>query len=507
VVDTGVWGSHPDLAAKMVDGWYRYDDGGGVIVSGPIPAGTNSDLLGHGTHVAGIAAASTNNGIGVAGVSWGAPIMPFRVFKSGSATDYEVSVAILWVADHGAKVINLSLGGTLYDSALAAAVAYAWDHGAVVVAAAGNSDGAAPMYPAAYPNVLGVANAGANDFTTNYPSGPGGYGSWVDLAAPGQGIFSTYNNGSYVLMSGTSMATPHAAGLAALIWSANPALTNAQVTYILTSTAEKVGPSAYDANGWNQYLGYGRINAAAATSAAPRIALAGPATADSLSLITYTLVLNSGNLAPVADVTITDALPAGASFVDASDGGVVVNGVVSWTLPTLSALETVTRLLTVTATHDLVNSDYGASSAAGVLAMGVAPVVTRVMGPVMAIAKSGPAWFEPGEPVTYTITVSNSGVQAASGLVVSDVLPAGAAFVAASDGGAEAGGVISWTVGGLAVGQPLTRTLTVSATQSLVNSAYGASCAEGATVVGSLTITSVAAYYHLYFPLWLESWP
>jgi thermitase len=389
VVDTGVWGSHPDLAAKMVDGWYRYDDGGGVIVSGPIPAGTNSDLLGHGTHVAGIAAASTNNGIGVAGVNWGAPIMPFRVFKLDYATDYDVSVGILWVADHGARVINLSLGGPDYVQTLADAVAYAWEHGAIVLAAAGNSNAATPFYPAAYPNVLGVANSGASDITTNYPTGPGGYGSWVDLAAPGQSIISTYNNGGYTYLSGTSMATPHAAGLAALIWSANPSLTNAQVTYILTSTAEKVGPYPYDASGWNQYLGYGRIH----------------------------------------------------------------------------------------------------------------------VGPALTVVKSGPALFEPATPFTYTLTVTNSGVQAASGLVVTDALPAGASFVAASDGGARAGGVVSWTVGGLGIGQTVTRTLTVSATQTLVNSMYGASCGEGASVLGSQAVTSAVALYHLYLPFWLNNWP
>jgi thermitase len=389
VVDTGVWGSHPDLAAKMVDGWYRYDDGGGVIVSGPITAGTNSDQLGHGTHVAGIAAASTNNGIGVAGVSWGAPIMPFRVFKLDFASDYDVSVGILWVTDRGAKVINLSLGGPDYAQTLADAVAYAWAHGAIVVAAAGNANTSTTFYPAAYPNVLGVANAGTNDVTTNYPSGPGGYGSWVDVAAPGQSILSTYNNGGYAYMSGTSMATPHVAGLAALIWAANPSLTNAQVIYTLTSTAEKVGPAPYDASGWNQYLGYGRLH---------------------------------------------------------------------W-------------------------------------------------GPALAIAKAGPAWFEPAAPLTYTLSVVNGGIQAASGLVITDALPAGASYLAASDGGVQAGGVVSWTVGSLAIGQTVTRTLTVSATQTLVNSAYGAVCLEGASVWGSQAVTSSAALYHLYLPLWVNAWP
>ncbi|MDP3047464.1 MAG: S8 family serine peptidase [Chloroflexota bacterium] len=275
VVDTGVWGSHPDLLAKMVDGWYHYTESG-TIFDGPIPAGTPHDPYGHGTHVAGIAAASTNNGLGVAGVSWGAPIMPFRSQASnGNGSDYDVATGIAWVTDHGAKVINISLGGPTYVQTLADAVAYAWQHGALVVAAAGNSAYVSPTYPAAYPFALGVAATDINES----PGYGFAHGPWVDVAAPGVGVLSTLpscskalymcSDSRYGQASGTSMATPHASGLAALIWSANPALTNAQVTYILTSTAEKVGPVGY-VNGWNEYLGYGRINAAAAISATPR---------------------------------------------------------------------------------------------------------------------------------------------------------------------------------------------------------------------------------------------
>jgi thermitase len=273
VVDTGVWASHPDLSAKMVDGWYNYTENS-ILYSGPLTAGTSTDPYGHGTHVAGIAAANSNNGIGVAGVNWGAPIMPFRSQASnGSGTDADVATGVVWVTDHGAKVINISLGGPDYVQTLADAVAYAWQHGAMVVAAAGNSSAVSPTYPAAYPFALAVAATDSGDL----PGSGFAHGSWVDVAAPGVVVLSTLpvcsqafymcNNSGYGTASGTSMATPHAAGLAALIWSANPSLTNVQVTYILTSTAEKVGPYSYDASGWNEYLGYGRINAAAAVSA------------------------------------------------------------------------------------------------------------------------------------------------------------------------------------------------------------------------------------------------
>ncbi len=400
VVDTGVWGSHPDLVGKMVDGWYRYQQDAygnysstGIVYSGPITAGTPNDPYGHGTHVAGIAAASTNNGIGVAGVNWGAPIMPFRSqANNGSGSDFDVATGVIWVTDHGARVINISLGGEGYVQTLADAVAYAWQHGALVVAAAGNYNGAIPSYPAAYPFVLGVAATNSSDQWANF--GTSGHGYWVDVAAPGVGVLSTlppsghmYDPTGYGLASGTSMATPHVAGLASLIWSANPSLTNAQVTYVLTSTAEKVGPYPYDANGWNEYLGYGRIR----------------------------------------------------------------------------------------------------------------------VGPALTIAKSGPALFEAGAPFSYTLTVTNSGVQVASGLVLTDVLPAGAGFLIASDGGTESGGLVTWNVGGLAIGQAVSRTLIVTATQTVSNSLYGASSLEGAAVAGSQTITSAVARYHIYLPLVLNN--
>ena len=404
VVDTGVWGSHPDLVGKMVDGWYQYqqDASGnysptGTVYNGPITAGTANDPYGHGTHVAGIAAASTNNGIGVAGVNWGAPIMPFRSqANNGNGSDFDVATGIIWVTDHGAKVINISLGGPDYVQTLADAVAYAWEHGAMVVAAAGIRPPCRPPILRPIPIAPGRGgNRHNHDFSgrVGCPRPMGGRGrAWRGrvehpAACPRLTMCKLYwLRHAY---SGTSMATPHAAGLAALIWSANPSLTNAQVTYILTSTAEKVGPYPYDASGWNEYLGYGRIH----------------------------------------------------------------------------------------------------------------------VSPLLSISKSGPAMFEPAAPFSYTLTVTNSGIQTASGLVVTDVLPNGAAFLIASDGGSESGGLVTWNVGALAIGQTVSRTLVVSATQTVTNSLYGATCAEGASVAGSQVVTSVAALYHLYLPVWLVDWP
>ena len=220
VIDTGVDGTHPDLTAQMVDGAFQFTDFTGVH-TGTIPAGTKNDPHGHGTHVAGILGASTNNATGVAGMFWGARIMPFRSQDStGNGEDYDVAAGLVWVVDHGASVVNISLGGTAYNQALADAAAYAWANGVVVVAAGGNYSGLTPTYPAAYTDVLGISPTGQSDQWVNF--GTTGHGFWIDAAAPGQGVLSTHLYSGYVSMSGTSMASPLVAGLAALIRSRQP---------------------------------------------------------------------------------------------------------------------------------------------------------------------------------------------------------------------------------------------------------------------------------------------
>ncbi|MFZ3062515.1 MAG: S8 family peptidase, partial [Actinomycetota bacterium] len=251
ILDTGVDLSHPDLAAKIVPG-YNFAYG----TSNP------SDDNGHGTHVAGIAAAVTNNGSGVAGVSWGSKIMPVKVLDSfGSGDDFAIQQAIVWAADNGAKVINMSLGGPGYLQSTQDAVNYAYGKGVVLVAAAGNSGVSTPYYPAAYNHVISVSATGNSDIITSYSN----YGSWIDVAAPGggsvgtDGIISTFwDSGSHVYASGTgtSMAAPHVSGLAALLRAYSPTLTNDQVEQQIESMADDLGSPGKD-----NYYGYGRINA------------------------------------------------------------------------------------------------------------------------------------------------------------------------------------------------------------------------------------------------------
>jgi len=275
IIDTGVDTGHPDLANKLVAGYdfVDYDD-------------DPSDENGHGTHVAGIAAAIANNGIGVAGMAWGARIMPVRALDyKGSGYNSAITEGIIWAYQNGANIINLSLGGIDDSQTMQNAVNAAHAAGSLVVAAMGNCRTSCKIngntyynptqYPAAYNNVMAVAATDRDDNFAYYSQ----YGAHCDIAAPGgdlraqwsNGIYSTmptyavymttnYNyNNNYEYMQGTSQATPHVSGLAALIWSMNPALTPDEVQDLIEQTADDLGPAGKDDD-----YGWGRINAHAA---------------------------------------------------------------------------------------------------------------------------------------------------------------------------------------------------------------------------------------------------
>ena len=259
VVDTGADASHPDLAGQLVAG-YNF-------------VGNNSNTTddnGHGTHVAGTVAALTNNGLGVAGIAYNAKVMPVKVLDSTGAGSYTAIInGITYAADHGARVINMSLGGYSYSASLQEAVNYAWNRGVVIVAAAGNDNTSSPSYPAACQNVIAVAATDQNDNKASFSN----YGAHISVAAPGVSILSTVRGGSYAAWNGTSMASPHVAGLAALVISQSPSRTNAQVRQIMEQSADDKGTS-----GWDKYFGWGRVNAyrALAGSAVPTPTSSGP---------------------------------------------------------------------------------------------------------------------------------------------------------------------------------------------------------------------------------------
>ncbi|MBB6282742.1 S8 family serine peptidase [Geobacillus subterraneus] len=239
VVDNGVQTNHPDLAGKIVSPYN--------VVTGTrsVPAGE------HGTHVAGIIAASINKK-GVTGVAPNVKIMPVNVFEGEGATSYDVAYGIVYATDQGANVINLSLGAYAATNYEAAAVQYAASKGAVLVAAAGNDDTYLPSYPAAFEPVIAVSATDGDDFITDFSN----YGNYIDLAAPGVNIYSTFPGSSYYGLHGTSMAAPIVSGTAALVLSKNPLLTRGEVENILRKSTVDRG-----SKGWDVFYGYGRIDA------------------------------------------------------------------------------------------------------------------------------------------------------------------------------------------------------------------------------------------------------
>jgi thermitase len=236
IIDTGVDLDHPDLQANIVPG---YD-----FVNGD---STSDDDHGHGTHVAGIAAAVGNNGVGIAGVNWTAGIMPLKVLDAtGSGTSYDLSQAVYYAVDNGANVINMSLGAPSskwpcdwHD--VEDAFNYTLDNGVLVVVAAGNDGQDGVNCPAAYEQVVAVGSTTASDTRSAFSN----YGPRLDIAAPGNTIYSTLPGG-YGSSSGTSMAAPHVAGLATLLWSFVPSLTDNQVRDIRLEAADDLYPSASD---------------------------------------------------------------------------------------------------------------------------------------------------------------------------------------------------------------------------------------------------------------------
>ena len=251
ILDTGIDIDHPDLAGKIVS---SVNFGNSTTVD---------DLYGHGTHVAGIAAAITANGVGVAGLGRDCSLMNVKVMNDDGEGYYSSIVeGIIWAADNGADVINMSIGGTDTSLTLEDAVNYAWNKGVVVVAAAGNNHSTAPFYPAYYTNAMAVGATDVNDAMPSWSN----RGSWVDVAAPGDDIYSCMPDAQYGYKDGTSMASPHVAGLAALVFSVandtnGDGKINDEVRAAIQASCDKVSID----------VAYGRINAykAVKTSSAP----------------------------------------------------------------------------------------------------------------------------------------------------------------------------------------------------------------------------------------------
>jgi thermitase len=243
VVDTGVDWNHQELEGKVILGYdFAYDD--------PYP----DDVYGHGTHVSGIAAANGNEGIGIAGVCWKCQILAVKVLTDDGWGYWDwVAEGISYATWNGAKVINLSLGGSEGSEVLHDAIIDAYNAGVTVVAAAGGGYGPPVGYPAKYPEVIAISATDPNDQLAWFSS----YGPEIDIAAPGVDILSSLPGNDYAWWSGTSMATPHVVGAIGECLSLNPNLSPTEIYDLVTTSADDLPPV-----GWDDYFGGGRLNLA-----------------------------------------------------------------------------------------------------------------------------------------------------------------------------------------------------------------------------------------------------
>ena len=260
IIDTGIDYTHPDLVNNYVPLGYDWVDNN----THPL------DDNGHGTHVAGIVAAEMNNGIGVAGLAQVRIMAEKALNSTGWGDEVDLANAIADAVDKGAKILSNSWGSDSDSILIHDAIQYAYANGVLIVAAAGNSNVDAPFYPAAYPEVVSVAATDQFDSKADFSN----WGNWIELSAPGVDIYSTtptyavtlngypyYLSKNYDYLSGTSVACPQVAGVAALVWSRFPNTSRNWVREQLRSTADNVGSSLY--------YGYGRVNARKAVEQAP----------------------------------------------------------------------------------------------------------------------------------------------------------------------------------------------------------------------------------------------
>jgi hypothetical protein len=304
ILDSGVDGSHPDLQPNLVAGTNVY--GGNS---------DTSDVCGHGTAVAGAAAARTGNAAGVAGVAGQARIMPVRIaFPDPTYGCYAyystVASGLTYAADHGARIANVSYGGVSGSAAVQSAAQYMKSKGGLVFVSAGNNGISESIAPTS--SMIVVSATDGNDAKASWSS----YGSFVTLAAPGSGIWTTTKGGGYQAWNGTSFASPVAASVAALMMAANPALDPAKVQSLLQSTAVDLGAAGRD-----DLFGYGRVNAAAAVQAAASSVVVADTQAPSAGIAAP---LGGASVSGAVAVSVNAADNVGVARVDLKVNGTVV---------------------------------------------------------------------------------------------------------------------------------------------------------------------------------------
>lgn len=280
VLDTGVNANHQDLSGQVLSGWNTVSNNT-----------DSNDIHNHGTWVAGVIAAKANNLLGGASVAPGARILPVRITNDASGYAYfsDMAEGVRWAADNGARVANISYGGAAGSATVANAASYMMGKGGVVMISAGNDNTDYGYTNHASLYVVGATTSG--ETRASYSS----FGNFVDIAAPGSGIYTTARNGGYNSVNGTSFASPNTAAVAALVMAANPSLLPTDVLAVLSNTAVDLGNA-----GWDPLYGHGRVDALAATqlaasvetsdTTAPAVSILSPSAGENVSdLVSITI--------------------------------------------------------------------------------------------------------------------------------------------------------------------------------------------------------------------------
>ena len=335
VLDTGVDFGHPDFTGRIPPGYDFVNNDGDA-----------SDDNGHGTWVSGIIAANANDGIGIAGISWEDSILPVKIMNAnGTGDTSDLTSGIVWATDHGASVINMSVGGFPYSQYVHDAIRYAWNHDVVLVGAAGNNATDGQFFPASYPEVISVSATQTEDEFTFWSN----YGPDVDVSAPGASVLTTNcqackpmeqdisGDHRYTYISGTSFAAPNVAGVVALIRGRWQTMTAAQVVDRLKSTVDDLGYP-----GWDRRYGHGRVNALRAVGgSSPTITLGGGDNLEYDNTIPTARLVQLGttlrpNLYPAGDVDVMAVDVPRAGRLDIAVVPVVDNRAWPWHRSSLS---------------------------------------------------------------------------------------------------------------------------------------------------------------------------
>jgi len=403
ILDSGVDGNHPDLSTKMVPGWNFYDSNSNT-----------SDVYGHGTIVAGAAAAATNNSTGVASVAGGAKIMPMRVTDTtGYAYASSLAQGLTWAADHGARVASISFQGVAASATVQNAASYFRSKGGVVIVAAGNTGAQDNTAPSDLMTVVSATDS--NDVIASWST----YGSFVDIAAPGVSIYSTVKGGGYGAYSGTSMATPVVAGTAALILARRPDFAPAQVASTLYSSATDRGPVGVDIS-----YGHGRVNAAAA------LALAAGAATDTTKPTAAISSPTGGTVSGLVNVAVSAADNVGVTRVDLRVNGTTV---ASDTLAPFQFAWDSTKVANGAATLTAVAYDAagnaGTSAGVSINVSNGAPPPADTTAPTIRITAPGS-----GAKVSGMVTVSTSASDNSGATGITQLLYVDGTLVASGNG-------------------------------------------------------------------------